>query len=554
VSSEKTLSLRAALGKFATGVTIVTAADREGDPVGVTANSFSSISLEPPLVMWALDKRSLSLSAFGDSEHYCVHVLTSEQRSLSQRFATQGADKFDSVTWAKAPHDTPHLADFLARFCCRVTRTLDIGDHIVYVGQVVDFEMGTEQRPLLYFAGQYAHADRRWELGSAEGPERRENQGVRAQNDDVSGINDENSVIAHEDTVDCAAKNQVERTVTFKGFLWAALGIVIGLSLLHAAFHRADIPALKAILAETSLVLPILVLVSAMSFMFLKVWRWQLLLAIRNKTSIRDLVEATFVGVAVNFLLSHAGDVFRTAMVSSSQKIHFSKVLASVFVERALDFVALLCIIALGLIVDPRLPDFVILAGAICGAFVLLAILLAYYVLNTPGWLLALANRVASRLPSRVAAWVRHQFELLRDGLMPAKQGHLVVATSIVSVVQWVMIAVAIWLSFEAVGVAPTPAATVVTMVLLVVGLSLPSAPMQLGTTQMAFMLGMAVDHVDTTLAIAASIVYMGFLVVPMMLLGGILFLLRRQPAERSKVSPRQRSTTARATTRTSFR
>lgn len=160
--------LRHALGQFATGVTVITTCDANDQPVGVTANSFSSISLEPPMVLWALDKAAYSRDAFGDSNRFCVHVLTADQLEVSQVFATQGADKFERVDWTLGAHGMPHFNEFMARFCCRVSETLDIGDHVVYVGEVLDFEV-RHRRPLVFFSGNYAHAERRisgWESDS----------------------------------------------------------------------------------------------------------------------------------------------------------------------------------------------------------------------------------------------------------------------------------------------------------------------------------------------------------------------------------------------------
>lgn len=148
---------RSALGKFATGVTIVTTLDQNDTPVGVTASSFNSVSLDPPLVLWSLAKASKSMSAFGGSGHFAVHILTSGQEALSNRFARSGEDKFAELDWSGGALGSPLLADFAARFQCRTTHQYEGGDHIIFVGEVIDFE-SREAAPLVFHGGAYADA------------------------------------------------------------------------------------------------------------------------------------------------------------------------------------------------------------------------------------------------------------------------------------------------------------------------------------------------------------------------------------------------------------
>ncbi len=152
--------LRQALAQFATGVTIVTTAGPRGEPVGVTANSFNSISLDPPLVLWSLSTAAHSRDAFKKAEFFCVHVLTSAQEGLSQTFASRGADKFGGLKWEPGMGSVPLLDEFVARFQCRLTQEHAMGDHVVFVGEVLRFDR-TEMRPLVFHGGRYAHAERR---------------------------------------------------------------------------------------------------------------------------------------------------------------------------------------------------------------------------------------------------------------------------------------------------------------------------------------------------------------------------------------------------------
>lgn len=146
-------AFREALGAFTTGVTVVTTRGEHGD-VGLTANSFNSVSLEPPMVLWSLGKTASSLPAFKAAKHFAVHILAENQQELSNQFATRGIDKFADVDVARGPDDVPLLNDCAARFVCRTEYQYEGGDHIIFVGEVLDFSHW-EQAPLLFHGGKY---------------------------------------------------------------------------------------------------------------------------------------------------------------------------------------------------------------------------------------------------------------------------------------------------------------------------------------------------------------------------------------------------------------
>ena len=152
---------RDALGSFATGVTIVTTCHESLD-VGLTANSFNSVSLDPPMVLWSLGKTSLSLPHFAAAGHFAVHILSDEQEALSARFATRGADKFGGISFHRGHHDLPLLTGCVARFQCRKLFEYEGGDHVIFVGEVVAFDHASK-RPLLFHGGRYAVAAARKE-------------------------------------------------------------------------------------------------------------------------------------------------------------------------------------------------------------------------------------------------------------------------------------------------------------------------------------------------------------------------------------------------------
>lgn len=150
-------TLRAALGRFVTGVTVVTACAADGRLTGVTANSFNSVSLDPPLVLWSLSRKAGSLPIFEQATHWAVHILAHGQAALSDRFARQGSDKFAGLEFRHGESNTPLLAGCSARFLCRSRHFYDGGDHVILVGEVVDFEHN-DQPALVYNNSGYAIA------------------------------------------------------------------------------------------------------------------------------------------------------------------------------------------------------------------------------------------------------------------------------------------------------------------------------------------------------------------------------------------------------------
>lgn len=153
-ASDNARAFREALGSFATGVTIVTTQDASGEPIGVTASSFNSVSLDPPLVLWSLAKQSLSRPAFSTSKHFAVHVLAEGQEHMADRFARSGEAKFSGLDWDHCERGSPLFAEFAARFECELRHEYDGGDHVILVGEVTRFD--TQNRaPLLYHGGSY---------------------------------------------------------------------------------------------------------------------------------------------------------------------------------------------------------------------------------------------------------------------------------------------------------------------------------------------------------------------------------------------------------------
>lgn len=146
--------LRKALGSFVTGVTVVTAEDDAGRKVGVTANSFNSLSLDPPLVLWSIGQRSRSLPVFQAARRFAVNILSSSQVDTSRRFATQGQDKFSQTGHRASPLGNPILEGCVAHFDCSLWAMHEAGDHTLFIGQVQGFAY-SDLQPLAYGAGRY---------------------------------------------------------------------------------------------------------------------------------------------------------------------------------------------------------------------------------------------------------------------------------------------------------------------------------------------------------------------------------------------------------------
>ena len=150
---------RDALGSFATGVTVITTRDAAGAPVGITASSFNSVSLDPPLVLFSLARTARSLPAFAQAQHWAVHILRAEQEALCARFARSGADKFAGLDFAGGLGDAPLLDGCAARMQCRTAFRHEGGDHLIFVGEVLAFDRA-DAAPLVFHAGRMRRLER----------------------------------------------------------------------------------------------------------------------------------------------------------------------------------------------------------------------------------------------------------------------------------------------------------------------------------------------------------------------------------------------------------
>ena len=167
------LDLRQALGQYATGVTVVTTQDASGRRAAMTANSFTSVSINPPLVLWAATRTSPSLPAFREASHFAVNVLASDQHHLSRQFSTSGAQKFEGVSLVSAEQVAPAatgdmahpplLEGTVAHFVCRTTQQVDAGDHVIFIGEIESYDAPGGE-PLVFHSGSYRLATKHPDL------------------------------------------------------------------------------------------------------------------------------------------------------------------------------------------------------------------------------------------------------------------------------------------------------------------------------------------------------------------------------------------------------
>jgi flavin reductase (DIM6/NTAB) family NADH-FMN oxidoreductase RutF len=150
-----TSEFRASLAMFATGVTIVTARTATGELIGLTANSFNSVSLNPPLVLWSLSQSASSMAAFSTGSHYAINILAADQKDLAERFSSKNADRWGGVAFEDGVAGAPLLAGAAASFECFNRSRYEEGDHVIFVGEVERCSHTGGAAPLLYHGGKF---------------------------------------------------------------------------------------------------------------------------------------------------------------------------------------------------------------------------------------------------------------------------------------------------------------------------------------------------------------------------------------------------------------
>ncbi|WP_394661387.1 flavin reductase family protein [uncultured Acinetobacter sp.] len=154
IDPENPREIRNLLGQFATGVTVITTRGQDGRKIGMTANSFSSLSLDPPLILWSLSKTAPSLPDFIQAEYFAIHMLAQEHHILSGHFARGAEDKFVGIAHRECEYGVPLLDDVLATLVCKNVNQYEGGDHLIFIGQIEHYQQRMGE-PLVFHAGQY---------------------------------------------------------------------------------------------------------------------------------------------------------------------------------------------------------------------------------------------------------------------------------------------------------------------------------------------------------------------------------------------------------------
>lgn len=157
-------ALRQVFSQFPTGVTVITTRTADGEPIGVTASSFNTVSMSPALVLWSIDKGAHSLDAFKNCDYFAINILSDQQIAISNRFAGRGQDKFSGVDYTHGLGDSPLLPEALTQLQCKNWNVYEGGDHLIMVGEVLEYSVTQNARPLVFSQGAYSQASPHYDV------------------------------------------------------------------------------------------------------------------------------------------------------------------------------------------------------------------------------------------------------------------------------------------------------------------------------------------------------------------------------------------------------
>ncbi|HPU50017.1 MAG TPA: lysylphosphatidylglycerol synthase transmembrane domain-containing protein [Burkholderiaceae bacterium] len=303
---------------------------------------------------------------------------------------------------------------------------------------------------------------------------------------------------------------------------WSLVGLSVGLAFLWFAMRNANLDAAWQVLRDLHLGWTKAVFAGALLFMLIKSLRWAIVLRPVLRAPLGLISRTVYVGTAANLIVPHSGEVLRASLLARKESVAASAVLATIAIERMLDFVALVVLTAVALLIDPRVSPVLWSAGALSLAFVLLGLAVVTMLMRPRPIFRRWGQSALRLLPSRLRRWVAHQVTRGVAGLGSLSDPIAVLKLLALSVLQWACIVAAIWACARAVGITIPLSGAIAVFVLTVIGLTLPSSPAQLGTIQLAFVAGLELVDADPANAFAASVVYTLFVNVAMMVIGGI--------------------------------
>jgi uncharacterized protein (TIRG00374 family) len=293
-------------------------------------------------------------------------------------------------------------------------------------------------------------------------------------------------------------------------FRWVIAGIGVGAVFMWLSLRGMDTGAVLEGLSRAQTEPALAVVVAAVLFMLTKAVRWKVILRPVGRPSFSSLHSAVYIGTAANLVIAHSGELLRAALVGRREALAQSAILASVGIERVFDFITVAALLGVVLLFDHRLHESAAAAGLVAIAAVVVGLALMM-VLTKPSRLRSgLSDLLARLLPPAAMKFVSHQLRRSIVGLSVLGSPWLLLQVFLLSLLQWGFILAAVWLSADAVGQSITVSMAVTVWVLMVVGLTLPSSPAQLGTTQLAFTLGLgfALTQSEGQAAFAASVIY----------------------------------------------
>ncbi|WP_046180800.1 flavin reductase family protein [Domibacillus tundrae] len=156
-NEQKQQLFKDAMGNYPTGVTVVTATSANGEPIGLTVNSFASVSLDPLLILWSIDHKVSTIQEFVEGGKFAVHILAGNQQDVCMTFATKGVDRFSTCEWSFSPeHNLPLIEGAFAVLQCKTFKTVEAGDHTILIGEVEDIQIDSGKDPMLYHRRHFA--------------------------------------------------------------------------------------------------------------------------------------------------------------------------------------------------------------------------------------------------------------------------------------------------------------------------------------------------------------------------------------------------------------
>lgn len=297
-------------------------------------------------------------------------------------------------------------------------------------------------------------------------------------------------------------------------------GLVLGAVFLWLSLQSIDVAASIRLVTQAAVSYEIVAVLASIAFMVVKAWRWRVLLAPLRKFDVGELIVAVYAGTAVNLMVSHVGELARAAIVSKRHGVPTSALLGSIALERLFDIVAVLLFLAVLAASPGNLAPILVSAGYFAVAIVALTVIAVAMAILWPERTRRCVWLALFFLPTGWRAKVDWHMQAALSSLKVVRSARLLPKVALLSLLQWSCILIGILASMRSLGLGTEAISAIAVLVLLVVGLALPAAPIHVGTTQMGFTFGLAVFEVGPQSAFAASIIYTLFVLLPMLLMG----------------------------------